>query len=57
MQHGKRLVAKEAYAKQGIDTDAVLDKLAGKAISVNCWQGVTSSALTRATTTPHPAAS
>ena len=31
--------AKEAYAKQGIDTDAVLDKLAGKAISVNCWQG------------------
>lgn len=31
--------AKEAYAAYGIDTDAIIEKLAGKAISVNCWQG------------------
>ena len=32
-------LAREAYAAEGIDTEAVLEKLAGKAISVNCWQG------------------
>lgn len=32
-------LAREAYAAYGIDTEAVLAKLAGKAISVNCWQG------------------
>ena len=32
-------LACEAYAAEGIDTEAVLAKLAGKAISVNCWQG------------------
>ena len=32
-------LAREAYAPEGIDTEAVLAKLAGKAISVNCWQG------------------
>ena len=32
-------LAREAYAAEGIDTEAVLAKLAGKAISVNCWQG------------------
>lgn len=31
--------AKEAYAAYGIDTEAIIEKLAGKAISVNCWQG------------------
>lgn len=31
--------AKEAYAAYGIDTDAIIEKLAKKAISVNCWQG------------------
>ena len=32
-------LAREAYAAEGIDTEVVLAKLAGKAISVNCWQG------------------
>ncbi|MBS5451023.1 MAG: L-rhamnose isomerase [Coriobacteriia bacterium] len=32
-------LAKEAYAAYGIDTDAVMDKLADKAISIQCWQG------------------
>lgn len=32
-------LAKEAYASCGIDTEAVLEKLAEKAISVHCWQG------------------
>lgn len=31
--------AKQAYAAYGIDTEAVIEKLAGKAISINCWQG------------------
>ena len=31
--------ARGAYAAYGIDTEAVIEKLAGKAISVNCWQG------------------
>ncbi len=31
--------AKKRYAEHGIDTEAVLEKLAAKAISVNCWQG------------------
>ena len=31
--------AKSAYAEHGIDTDAIIEKLAGKAISVQCWQG------------------
>ena len=31
--------AKEQYAKLGIDVEAVMDKLAQKAISVHCWQG------------------
>lgn len=29
--------AKEQYAKLGIDVEAVMDKLAQKAISVHCW--------------------
>ena len=32
-------LAKKEYAKIGIDTETVLDKLAGKAISIHCWQG------------------
>ena len=32
-------LAKAAYAKVGVDTEAVLEKLAAKAISVHCWQG------------------
>ena len=32
-------LAKEAYAKIGVDTEAVMAKLAQKEISVNCWQG------------------
>ena len=32
-------LAREQYAKIGIDTEAVMDKLASKAISVHCWQG------------------
>lgn len=32
-------LAREAYAKEGIDTEAVLETLKNKAISVNCWQG------------------
>ena len=31
--------AKEAYAAYGIDTDAVIEKLSQKAISMHCWQG------------------
>lgn len=32
-------VAKERYAKWGIDTDKVLEKLAKVPISMHCWQG------------------
>ena len=32
-------LAKDAYAELGIDTEAVMAKLAGKPISVHCWQG------------------
>lgn len=31
--------AKETYAKWGVDTDQVLEKLANIAISIHCWQG------------------
>ncbi len=31
--------AKEIYKSYGIDTEAVLNTLAKKAISINCWQG------------------
>ncbi len=31
--------AKEAYAKIGIDTEAVLNKLANIPVSIHCWQG------------------
>ncbi len=31
--------AKEAYKKIGIDTEAVLDKLAKVPVSIHCWQG------------------
>ena len=31
--------AKETYAKFGIDTDAVLNKLASAPVSLHCWQG------------------
>ena len=31
--------AKERYATLGIDTEAAMDALAGKAISIHCWQG------------------
>lgn len=31
--------AKAAYAKLGIDTEAALQKCAGKPISIHCWQG------------------
>ncbi|MBR6028830.1 MAG: L-rhamnose isomerase [Clostridia bacterium] len=31
--------AKARYAAMGIDTEEVMRKLAGKAISMNCWQG------------------
>ena len=31
--------AKEQYARHGIDTDRVLERLAGIRISVHCWQG------------------
>lgn len=31
--------AKECYKKIGIDTDAVLDKLAKVPVSIHCWQG------------------
>lgn len=32
-------LAKEAYAKIGVDTDSVLEKLGSIKISINCWQG------------------
>ena len=32
-------LAREAYAKIGVDTDAVIEKLKNIKISVNCWQG------------------
>ncbi len=32
-------LAKERYAQLGVDTDKALDKLAGKSISIHCWQG------------------
>ena len=32
-------IAKERYAKIGVDTDAALKRLAGVAISMHCWQG------------------
>ena len=32
-------LAKDAYAELGIDTEAVMAKLAEKPISVHCWQG------------------
>ena len=32
-------LAREEYAKIGIDTEAVIEKLATKAISIHCWQG------------------
>ena len=32
-------VAKERYAALGVDTDAVMAKLANEAISLHCWQG------------------
>lgn len=35
----KYQVAKEAYAKVGVDTDAVLEKLANVKISMHVWQG------------------
>ena len=31
-------IAKEMYAEMGVDTDAVLKKLAEVPISVHCWQ-------------------
>jgi len=31
--------AKEKYARLGVDVDAALAKLSGKAISIHCWQG------------------
>ncbi|MCH4221230.1 MAG: L-rhamnose isomerase, partial [Eggerthellaceae bacterium] len=31
--------ARSAYADLGIDTEAVMETLAHKAISINCWQG------------------
>ncbi len=31
--------AKEAYADQGVDTEAVLKQLAAIPISIHCWQG------------------
>ncbi|MBQ1229947.1 MAG: L-rhamnose isomerase, partial [Clostridia bacterium] len=32
-------IAKEIYASIGVDTDAVMEKLAGIPISLHCWQG------------------
>lgn len=32
-------IAKEEYAKYGIDTDAAIEKLKNTPISVHCWQG------------------
>ena len=32
-------LAREEYAALGIDTEAVMEKLAAKPISVHCWQG------------------
>jgi L-rhamnose isomerase len=32
-------LAKERYAQCGIDTDRVLDRLAGVPVSLHCWQG------------------
>ena len=32
-------LAKEVYAQYGIDTEAVIEKLAAKPISMHCWQG------------------
>ncbi|MEI8342872.1 MAG: L-rhamnose isomerase, partial [Verrucomicrobiota bacterium] len=31
--------AQETYAAQGVDTEAVLQKLASVPISLHCWQG------------------
>src|SRR3989339_331649 len=32
-------IAKETYAKLGVDTDAVLSKMNNVSISLQCWQG------------------
>ena len=32
-------LAKQAYAKIGVDTDSVIEKLKKVKISINCWQG------------------
>lgn len=32
-------LAKERYAELGVDTDAVIEKLSGIAVSLHCWQG------------------
>lgn len=32
-------LAKERYAKLGVDTDAAIAALSGKVISIHCWQG------------------
>ncbi|MBN1556456.1 MAG: L-rhamnose isomerase [Phycisphaerae bacterium] len=44
MSHKKRIesayvLAKEQYAELGVDTDQVLEALAGVAVSLHCWQG------------------
>ena len=31
--------AKQKYAAAGVDVEEALAKLAGKAISIHCWQG------------------
>jgi len=37
--NSRYLYAKEAYAKFGIDTDAVIEKLGEVPVSMHCWQG------------------
>lgn len=32
-------LAKSEYAKYGIDTESIINKLANKSVSVHCWQG------------------
>ena len=32
-------IAKEQYAKIGVDTDAVLERLKQIKVSIHCWQG------------------
>ncbi|MDD4219612.1 MAG: L-rhamnose isomerase, partial [Sphaerochaetaceae bacterium] len=39
MDTNEYVLAQKAYAKIGVDTEAVINRLASIAISIHCWQG------------------